>query len=446
MSTYTPEQLGIKAPAGGFQTGGWYEGRQYWNGSFSDPGVIHPQSSQQGAGQAVSQEVRAQSAVQQGVTPESFDQFLQNVSASDLQSPSGVPYTTGANESYITGLSQEVQKARQALEQNLADQRAKIQKELEAAKARETAALSEVEKLTTPFREELEKSERERLGTDTVLSEQRQLLSELDKLLTEGNELIRQQKAETGLAAIRNPRIQKTMDDVAARASVINAVVSLQNTYLANAYQSIDRSIGVITQDRTDRLSYYDTILNLANRDIITLTADDKKLAEEQRNLLKHDLERAEKTADYIKELMVNPDTALALAQSGVTLNDTVEVINAKLANYSYSQEVKDAANHFTSQGGVLVSNPASVPADQLRSFTDSRGKTYYYKMPKASSSTSGGGTADDYIDRKASSQVTDTATSSEPKFSPPYSPYIYVDPATGAMWQHTNSGWRKII
>jgi len=43
-------------PAGGFQQGGWYEGRQYWDGSFSAPGVIHSASPQQGAGQAVSQE------------------------------------------------------------------------------------------------------------------------------------------------------------------------------------------------------------------------------------------------------------------------------------------------------------------------------------------------------------------------------------------------------
>ena len=49
-----------KAPPGGFQQGGWYEGRQYWNGTFSAPGVIHSQSNQQGAGQSVSREVAAQ--------------------------------------------------------------------------------------------------------------------------------------------------------------------------------------------------------------------------------------------------------------------------------------------------------------------------------------------------------------------------------------------------
>lgn len=42
------------------QQGGWYDGQQFWNGTLSAPGVINSQSNQQGAGQAVSQEVIAQ--------------------------------------------------------------------------------------------------------------------------------------------------------------------------------------------------------------------------------------------------------------------------------------------------------------------------------------------------------------------------------------------------
>jgi hypothetical protein len=48
------------APPGGFQNGGWYNGMQYFNGTFSAPGVINSQSPQQGAGQAVSNTVVAQ--------------------------------------------------------------------------------------------------------------------------------------------------------------------------------------------------------------------------------------------------------------------------------------------------------------------------------------------------------------------------------------------------
>ena len=76
-NTYSPSSLGITAPAGGFQQGGWYSGRQYWNGVLSDPGVINPYSNQQGAGQAVSAEVNAQSAAQQGVSAQQLETYLQ---------------------------------------------------------------------------------------------------------------------------------------------------------------------------------------------------------------------------------------------------------------------------------------------------------------------------------------------------------------------------------
>ena len=83
---YDPASLGIKAPSGGFQQGGWYEGRQYWNGTLSDPGVIHPSSNQQGAGQAVSAEVNAQSAQQQGVSAQNFQNYLQQQTQKQQQS------------------------------------------------------------------------------------------------------------------------------------------------------------------------------------------------------------------------------------------------------------------------------------------------------------------------------------------------------------------------
>lgn len=452
---YTAEQLGIKAPSGGFQTGGWYQGRQYWNGTLSDPGVIHPESNQQGAGQAVNPEVNAASAKAQGVSVKDFNTYLGNLSVNNLQSSVTVPYTTNANSNYVFGLNDEVAKARAALDQNLLTQRTQTQTQLTEAKAKETAALGEVQKLTTPFRENLETTQRETLGVNQTLADQKSLLGELDQLLTEGNNLIKQQQQVTGLASIRNPRIQKTMDDVAARAGVINAVVALQNTYLANAYTSIDRSVKAITDDRQDQLNYYSTVLNLANRDIVSLTAEDRKLAETQTTVLADDLKRTQTTSDYVKQLMVNPDTALALGMSGVTLNDSVETINSKLAEYQYSKEVKDAANQFTSAGGVLVTNPSSVPAAQLKSFTDSKGKTYYYKMPKAATATSTV-TADDYLKKIVTSgntsttDTTKTTQTTQKETEPNYSPAggvgsVYVNPTTGTIWQYTSSGWRKI-
>ena len=60
------------------QTGGWYDGQQFWNGSLSQVGSIHAQSDQQGAGQAVSQEVIAQT------NPKNVDYINQRRQAQNL--------------------------------------------------------------------------------------------------------------------------------------------------------------------------------------------------------------------------------------------------------------------------------------------------------------------------------------------------------------------------
>jgi len=397
----TKDPAGKSAPSGGFQTGGWYSGYQYWNGSFApQAGMIHPSSAQQGAGQPVSQEVVQQTA------PENWQYIqTQQVQANQIQAPANILLPAPSQSS----LTIELNAATKALEQNLATRETKTQEQLAVARAKEEATLKEAEPLTQPFREELEKTERERLGTEEVLASQKELLTELDQLLTEGNELIRQQKEVTGLAAIRNPRIQQTMEDVAARAGVINAVVALQNTYLANAYQSIDRTINNITQDRQDRLNYYNTILSLANRDIVELTAESRKIAHAQTALLEKQMDNAQATVNMVKSLMLDPASALLMSQAGVSLNDSVETINVKMAQAQFANEVREMSNAITIEGGVAIVDPSTVPADQLKSFTDSRGQIHYYKIPKTATK----GTASE----RSVSEVASTVSASSMNF-----------------------------
>lgn len=77
------------------QQGGWYDGQQYWGGTLSTAGQINSQSNQIGAGQMVSPEVNAQSAAQQGVSPQQFEQYLaqqRQVAANQpAPSPSATP-------------------------------------------------------------------------------------------------------------------------------------------------------------------------------------------------------------------------------------------------------------------------------------------------------------------------------------------------------------------
>lgn len=71
----TAASLGIKAPAGGFQNGGWYSARQYWNGNFGEVNqIINP--NQQGAGGQVSAEVVRAGSVAAGLPADAYQNYI----------------------------------------------------------------------------------------------------------------------------------------------------------------------------------------------------------------------------------------------------------------------------------------------------------------------------------------------------------------------------------
>lgn len=451
MATYKPGDLGIDIS--GYGDGAWIQGRQLWNGTLSDPGVIHPDSNQQGAGQAVSSEVNQQSATQQGVSIEQFDSYL----ASDLNSPTSPSYTSGTGS--FGSIQGEVDKARQALQDQLNKQKQENDQKMQDLKKKEQDALSNIDELTQPFREDIEKKQREDLNINKNFQENQRLIDELDSLLTQGNNLIEQQQSVTGLASVRNPRIQKTMDDVAARAGVIQAVINARNGQIAVAENLIDRTIGAIEADRQDRINYYQTIISLNRQDILSLDEDSKRIAGEEINILKNDLDQAQQTATYIKQLMINPSTAGLMGQAGVSLNDSVDVINQKLAKAEQANEVREMNNAMEADGYTEVFSSSGIPANELVTLTDSNGKKHYYRkdvIPKQ------GSTAQDFILRELSrSSSTNTSSNSYSSFldivgevsspqggsnTPQMTPASgigsrYTDPV-GNKWVFTGNGW----
>lgn len=454
MATYNPSQIGITAPSGGFQQGGWYGGRQYWNGSLSDVGVIHPDSNQHGAGQSVSKDVVNQSSSANW----SYIQNQSSINANSINQP--VNLNLPSNQA-TSGLQADVQTYRTQLDSVLSNQKATVDAKLEEARKTEQEALSQVKTLTTPFRENLETTQRESLYINKNFEANQQLVNELEQLLTEGNNLIKQQQSVTGLSSIRNPRIQQTMTDVQARAGVIEAVINARNGQIAQAQNLIDRSISAITNDQNDQLMYYQTVLSLANRDIVSLDTESKDIAKQQIALIKSDLTRAESTVDYVKQLMLDPDKAALMGQAGVSLNDSVETINTKLQNAVYYNEVQEYSNKITMSGGTVVLDPSTVPASQLVSYTDSKGQVHYYKMPSTKSGsgfdlssfysqlTNAGVDTDmssiiyDVVSGGNGNSSSSTAQTQSPIFSPSGGIGTrYTDPATGVTWVYKSTGW----
>lgn len=352
------------------QVGGFYNGL-VWNGSgFGAPGTDL-------SGRTVSNEVIGQT------NPNNVAYISQLKGNTNLSLPAT---STPAS----AGLQSTVDSARATLQAEVDKQQQANIAAMAQAKATQADITGKEQALSTPFVADMEASQRESLGINSNFQANQQLTDELGTLLQQGNDLIKQQQSVTGLASVRNPRVQDTMNDITARAGVIQAVMSARNSQISVAENMIDRSVNAIQADRQSQLTYYNTLLELNNRDILSLGGTEKDLANKQIDLLQNDLTQAQKTADYVKQLMIDPATAQLLGDAGVSLNDSVEQINAKIQQAQYVREVANMSNQVTANGAQAVLSPNGVPANQLITLTDSKGTKHYYQAPVK---TTGGST-----------------------------------------------------
>jgi len=280
-----------------------------------------------------------------------------------------IPQTGNIQDAFGVSLQSKVDTARTTLENTYKTQLEDLQKRIDESNqsmdeltSLQGEGVEDVENLMQPFREKLENAERERLYINENFEANQALTNELESLLTEGNELIRQQKEITGLSAIRNPRIDKTISDVNSRAGVIQAVMSARNGQISQAYNMIDRTVDAINADKQDQLTYYSTLFNFyeSQKDtegnkLVTLTNEKKSFLNAQIGLLENDMAQAQNNANYIKELMQDPDSASFMAKAGVTLNDPPETVNQKMAQESQRQEVENFKNEKLDDGYTFV-------------------------------------------------------------------------------------------
>lgn len=211
-----------------------------------------------------------------------------------------------------------------------------------------------VKDVLTPFRNELENNERNRLSINKNFEDNQKLVDELDTLLTQSNNMMTQLKSSKipGLAGIsQSPRALQALSDVSARVGVIQAVMDARNGQISQGYNMIDRSVEAINSDRKDRLNYYSTLYDFyqnqkdeEGKKLFQLDQKEEQYIKKQIGLLESDMERSQATADYIKELMINPDSAKFMADAGVTLNDSVETIQKKMATQADIVERKKQA------------------------------------------------------------------------------------------------------
>ena len=326
-----------------------------------------------------------------------FDLRLGTIPAPEM--PEEIGKTT--MDQFIQGAASVLDSARKNLEntynqqiKNLKAGQKQSQKRIDKLTVKQEGIITgEVQEILKPFRENLEKTERERLKIEENYLANQKSTQELETLLTQAQQEIKVAEEITGLSAIRTPRIVKIKEDAIARIGIVEAVMAARNNQITVAENLIDRSTSAIEADKKDQLNYYQTLLNFyegtkdeEGKRLIILKANEKEFLDKQIGLLESDLSRIQENTDYLKGLMLAPDTADLIEQSGVTLIDSVETINQKMSKQIYRLELVDLDNEMIIAGYKPITTDIMLQGktqDQLITINDSRGNPRIYLKPE---------------------------------------------------------------
>ncbi len=322
------------------------------------------------------------------------------------------PTAPAANETYVAGMTQDLANTKTAVQDAYQTQIDSIDKQTQASQQKiqdlttlqQNGVLDNIDTLSQPFRQALETSQRDALHINDNFEANQKLTNELDSLLTQGNQLIQQQKDQGGLSSIAGANLNKTISDVNARAGVISAVMAAHDKQISVAENMIDRTAAAITADRQDQLSYYKTLYDFyqgqkddQGKQLLSLDAEKKTFLTAQIGMLQDDLKRSQDSVDYIKKLMTDPQTALTVAKAGVTLNDTPEQINQKLATQGAIEAKSKIIDDMGLKGYQYLATPGQIagkPATQLATMRDAEGNLMTFWNPANTTSEIAGGKA----------------------------------------------------
>ncbi|MDD5015951.1 MAG: hypothetical protein PHW73_12805, partial [Atribacterota bacterium] len=324
------------------------------------------------------------------------------VSAPELPTPQGPSIQEQYMQSELTRLQEQQKVFETASAKRMADTQEQIKAQQEEYNASRTQEKQVIEQFGSAALEE--KSQKlaylseEKARFDENYNLVQGLASQLQGLLTTGNDLIQQQKDVTGLSSIRTPRINQTISDIASQAGVIEATISVYNGQMSQAQSQLTTATNVITSAYSDQLDYYKTLVNFyesksadTNQKLITLTSDEKAYLDSQINYLENQITITQANAEAIKQAMTDPDMAMTYAQAGITLNDSPQQINEKLANYAYTKEVSNTSNEMSLNGYTFLAPGQSAPTGyEVVETTDSKGNVKRWAR-EADAETGGG-------------------------------------------------------
>jgi hypothetical protein len=317
-------------------------------------------------------------------------------------------------DSYYQGITQSVANLTQQLEQERQRNLERIQVDKQQAQealqnVRDTqeGAINEQGALSIEEKQKkLDALDLETKRFDENYATVQGLGNQLMDLMSQGNALIASQKGVTGLGVIRNPRVAETVNNITAQVGVLKAGIDVFNGQMNQAQTQLQLATNTLTSAYSDQIDYYKSISDFYESvakdnqaEVVQLTQDERAYLDNKITSLEADRKRVMDNADAIQNAMMDPDTALAYASAGVTLNDSPQVINQKLARYAYSKELADQSNDMASNGyTALVSGNPPAGSEVVR-ITDSQGKVKtYWKKGSGDGSTTSSSLFDDVM------------------------------------------------
>ena len=217
----------------------------------------------------------------------------------------------------------------------------------------------------------------------------------INGIANQANQQISAIQNTTGLKSILAPRMSEVSSNAAAETGVIRAAISARGQNISAAKNDISAASKVIEANKSSAITYYNNLSDFystqqkyASDFLKTAMKDHEKLADEQADLLKEDLDRSREVAEYLQDMMIDPATATIMEQSGVTLLDSFESINKKMSDHNYWTEIQEKENKFQEAGYERLSTNsqlAGLANSEVMRIVDSRGVERLYKRPQTS-------------------------------------------------------------
>ena len=278
-----------------------------------------------------------------------------------------LPEPTAQTEqgAFQLGIAEQATKARTDLESTLKTERdAAMKRQTDLNKKMQSLIKdSDPEKRATYQQEQrivqnqIDASETASASLEEDFNKRRKTVNELDTLLTQGNQLITQAQGAP-ISQYRSRGVTEAVQNVQARAGVLQAVVSGLDGNINAAHSIINNASNAVASVWQDQLSYNEAYVDLVNNGELAKNKIEDDYAQSQITLSKTKLNQLEETKSYIESLMIDPESAQFIADAGISLNDSVDEINAKMSAQTKKVERADTINELKLDGYEYIPFP----------------------------------------------------------------------------------------